>query len=107
MKVKLLKKTRKRFEIIHMPNGLSAFGDVYNYNLFELNDLDNSYFRHYAQCGRKEGTKQFEEDHRIFETEKECIDYLKSIIIYRLRKEGYRGVKDKKIEQSYKKVWFN
>lgn len=107
MKAKLLKKVRKRFEIIHMPNGLNMFGDIYKYNLFELKDLNNHYYSRYVQCGFAKSEKQFVENDKIFETEKECIDFLKSKIISLLRNEGYRGAKDKKINQSHKKVWYN
>lgn len=104
MKTKLLKKIRKRFEIIHMPNGLISNGDIYEYNLFVLKDSTNSYYSHYSQCGHKESERQFCSPEQIFSTEKECIDYLKSVIINRLIGEGYEGVKSKKIKKSYKKV---
>lgn len=44
MKVKLLKKIRKRFSIIHMPKGfVDNDGDLYDYNLFKLVDKSNDY----------------------------------------------------------------
>jgi hypothetical protein len=106
MKTKLLKKVRKRFEIFHLPKGFTSFGNRYKYNLFKLTDSTNKFYEHYAQLkfdGSKE--KQFCYSAQIFNSEKECINYLKSEIIYRLRKEGNRGAKDKKIENSEKKVW--
>lgn len=106
MKVKLLKKVRKRFEIIHMPNGFTFSGYRYEHNLFKLTDSTNEWFERYAQLGRTPGEIQFQKDELIFETEKECIDYLKGQILYRLRGEGYKGVKDVKMKQKHKKVWY-
>ena len=106
MKARLLKKTRKRFQIIHMPLGFTAFGERYEYNLFKLTDSRNEYWDQYAQLGKKPGEQQFQKDEFIFETEKECIDYLKSEIIERLREEGHTGRKDIHMKQAHKKVWF-
>lgn len=108
MKTKLLKKVRKRFQITHHPKGLSLFGSIFDFNLFVLTDNTNSYYERTAQCGR-DNTKeeQFCEPNRIFKTEKECIDYLKSLIIIRLRGEGFRGKKDSIIKSSVTKVWYN
>lgn len=102
MKVKLLKKVRKRFSIIHYPKGLVSCGEHFDYNLFKLTDDTNEYFEKYAQLGDIKELKYSEE---VFETEKECIEYLKSIILQRLRKEGHLGVKDKKLRNNFKKVW--
>lgn len=108
MKVKLLKKVRKRFSIIHMPNGfVTDFdGEHYDYNLFKLTDAKDSfgYRTRYAQLGKSDGHRQFCDG--IFDTEKECIEYLKSIIIVRLRGEGYKQRKDQSIKLKEKKVWF-
>ena len=105
MKTRLLKKIRKRFEIVHMPLGFTSCGERYEYNLFKLTDSTNGYWDRYAQWGRKPGKMQFQKDHLIFETEKECISYLKSEIIEKLRREGYRGKKDHDMKRSTKKVW--
>jgi hypothetical protein len=108
MKVKLLKKVRKRFQITHHPKGLSYSGDVYNFNLFILTDNTNSYYERATQCGFNDLEKtQYCGPSRIFETEKECIDYLKLLIISRLRGEGLRSRKDKIIKSSAIKVWYN
>ena len=56
-----------------------------------------------AQLGGKLCGNKFV--HEIFDTEKECIDYLKSRIIVRLKHEGYKQRKDKIIQNSVKKVW--
>ena len=106
MKVKLLKKVRKRFQIVHMPLGFTAFGERFEYNLFKLTDSNNEYWDRYAQYGRKLGNMQFQKDPFIFETEKECINYLKSEIIAKLRREGYTGRKDTQMNRAHKKVWF-
>jgi hypothetical protein len=106
MKTKLLRKVRKRFEILHLPKGFTSCGERYEYNLFKLTDSTNEYYERFAELkvgNSKE--KQFCHDEQIFYTEKECIDYLKSLIILRLKKEGYQGVKDKKMEAAIKKVW--
>lgn len=106
MKVKLLKKVRKRFEIVHMPDGITSFGDRYEYNLYRLTDSTNEYYDRFAQLGGLDKPKQFCKDEHIFETEKECIEYLKRCIINRLRSEGYVGVKDHKMKQKQIKVWY-
>jgi hypothetical protein len=106
MKVKLLKKARKRFEIIHMPNGFTSFGDRYEYNLFVLKDSTNIYYERSAQLGRKEGPQQYQKDEFIFQTEAECIYYLKKCILYRLRTEGHLGRKDNYMKKQHKKVWY-
>lgn len=106
MKARLLKKTRKRFQIVHMPLGFTAFGSRYEYNLFKLTDSTNQYWYRYVQCGRKPGERQFNQDQLIFETEKECVDQLKTEIIEKLREEGHTGRKDTHMKQAHKKVWF-
>jgi hypothetical protein len=107
MKVKLLKKVRKRFEIYHLPKGLVNDGTHYDFNLFKLVDNNKSDFDwnlKYAQIGRKEGRNQWVE--QIFDTEEEGINYLKSVIIKRLKSEGHKQRKDKTIQIVQKKVWY-
>jgi hypothetical protein len=107
MKVRLLKKTRKRFEIHHLPNGeIGYIGERYEYNLFKLTDTTNQYFEKYSQLGSKEGIRQFCPLEQRFDTEERCIVYLKSLIIDRLRSEGYRGRKDHMIIGSKQKTWY-
>jgi hypothetical protein len=104
MKVKLLKKVRKRFSIEHMPNGYVDYsGNHYNYNLYKLSDTEDSFGLHeiWAQLGRKEVNYVNE----IFETDAECMNYLRGRIIKRLRFEGFKGRKDSIISGSIKKVW--
>jgi hypothetical protein len=103
MKTKLLRKVKKRFEIFHYPKGITIHDDYYNYNLFQLVDHEGSYYHKYAQLGGKLCRNKFVDE--IFDTEKECIDYLKSRIIVRLKHEGYKQRKDKIIQNSVKKVW--
>jgi hypothetical protein len=105
MKTKLLKKARKRFEIIHLPNGFTAFGTRYEYNLYKLTDSNNSWYERYAQLGRKDSDMQFPKDEFIFETEDECVNHLKKCIINILRKEGHLGRKDNFMVKSHKKIW--
>jgi hypothetical protein len=106
MKAKLLRKIRKRFSIHHYPNGVSSFGEIYDYNIFELVDSTNSWGSRSVQLGRKMSKLQYVTDDRIFDTEKECIDYLKSDIVRILRKEGHIGKKDRDLKK-FEKVWFN
>jgi hypothetical protein len=104
MKVKLLKKVRKRFSIEHMPNGYVDYsGNHYNYNLYKLSDTEDRFGLHekWAQLGRKEVNYVNE----IFETDAECMNYLRGRIIKRLRIEGFKGRKDSIISGSIKKVW--
>jgi len=121
MKAKLLKKVRQRFEIIHMPKGYVSFdgehcGEHYNYNLFKLIDhKKGDLFDVYAQLGERADGRRYVNKilniecyvSKIFNTEIECIDYLKSRIIERLRVEGYSQRKDKTIQLAQKKVWHN
>lgn len=111
MKVKLLKKVRKRFDIIHHPNGVIVENRHHDFNLFELIDNDKTYCRHvtYVQLGYKhvtEGRNYCDYDN-IFMTESDCINYLKGRIIRRLRSEGHQSCKDKKIINSSRKIWYN
>ncbi len=107
MKIKLLRKVRKRFDIIHMPEGFTYSGSVYDYNLFKLVDHTNQFFEVYTQLGPKPNSDvQFCDKSRIFETEAECINYLKDLIISRLRSEGYRSAKDNKRKRKHRKVWY-
>jgi hypothetical protein len=108
MKVKLLKKIRKRFDIIHFPNGKVIDGEHYDYNIFQLVDNNDSGFNwhsdRYAQLGEKPGGKMWCED--IFNTEKECIDFLKERIVKYLRNEhSALGSKRKKLNNGIK-VWY-
>lgn len=107
MKARLLKNVRKRFEIIHMPKGFTAHGERYAYNLYKLIDNTNEFRVKYAQLvvGNKATEGIFTDDR--FNTEKECIDFLKSHIILILRSEGNIGNKDKRGKQLHKKVWYN
>lgn len=107
MKTRLLKKTRKRFEIHHLPNGeVGPFGERYEYNLFKLTDSTNQYFERYTQLKSKEGVKQFCPLEQIFDTEDKCINYLTGLIISRLRSEGHRGRKDRNISSAQTKKWY-
>jgi len=107
MKVKLLKKVRKRFEIFHLPNG-EVFGNThYKYNLFKLIDNNGGYWPYdsYAQLGVTPGPYKFCES--IFDTEKECIDYLRNNIIKILRSETCnQSSKSKRIKNNRIKVWY-
>jgi hypothetical protein len=105
MKVKLLRKVRKRFEILHLPKGFIYSGKRFEYDLFRLIDSTNEYYDRYAQLKFDDSKEiQFCDSKQIFDTEKECIDYLKSLIIFRLRQEGHRGIKDKKMKLATKKI---
>jgi hypothetical protein len=103
MKTKLLRKVKKRFEIFHLPKGIAFSKDYYGYNLFKLVDNESNFYSKYAQLGKAKNGNNFVD--QIFDTEKECIDYLKSKIIRILRSEGYEQKKDKIIQNSVKKVW--
>jgi hypothetical protein len=104
MKVKLLKKARKRFEIFHLPKGFILYGQHYNYNLFKLTDKENEYRSIYAELVCDMSLAPRYTNNRFY-TEADCINYLKFSIIEILRKEGHRGRKDKQINNQHKKVW--
>jgi hypothetical protein len=100
MKVKLLKKVRKRFQIVHYPNGLCGFESK---DIFKLSDNQNSYFSIWAQC-HKDGDPLFCED--TFPTKSECVNFLLGEIIKKLREEGHRQRRFiKKYEM--KLIWYN
>jgi len=105
MKVKLLKKVRKRFSIIHAPDGIFLDNQHYNYNLFYLTDKSNFYSNTYCQLKRNTVGKPFCSDG--FETKEECIGYLLGRILKRLRYEGYTSRKDRSIMNNQNKVWYN
>jgi hypothetical protein len=108
MKTRLLKRVRKRFEIIHMPRGIVMFDEYFDYNLLVLVDHTRSLWntRNYVQIGneRKKGRK-FCED--IVDTEIEGINFLKNIIIERLRSEASKPRKGGRIKTREIKVWYN
>lgn len=105
MKTKLLKKTRNRFDIIHLPNGIFIDNKQYHYNLYQLNDNNSYYGDKYAQLKKVENGQQWCDD--IFDTEKECIDFLKNHIIKILRHESpIRSTKLNNFNKKNKKVWY-
>ena len=59
MKVKLLKKVRKRFDIIHHPNGVFIDNRHHDFNLFELIGNDKTYCWHltYVELRYEDSTK--------------------------------------------------
>jgi hypothetical protein len=106
MKVKLLKKVKKRFKIMHMPKGVILFDEHLEGNLYVLIDEEH--------CWRGSGVyveiKKPEEDlktgfDKAFYTENEAIDYLKSRMIERLKREGYGTSKKNIVRKSYKQIW--
>ncbi len=111
MKVKLLKKVRRRFSIMHLPKGYVASSDGYhyNYNLYKLVDADSEYNNVvYVQLNHKEPLHgvQYSLPDLIFETDKECIEYLQNCIIKILQNEGFRNRKQRIINNSAEKVWW-
>ncbi len=80
-------------------------GRHYDYNLFKLTDKSESYHWYdvYAQLGESKSRNQYVKE--IFNTEKECINYLTGTIIKKLRTEGYRGRKDNVTKLKVTKVW--
>ena len=88
-----------------MPNGFIYDSHHYDYNLFKLVDSKDSggWVTIYAQLGKREDGRRYVDE--IFNTEADCINYLKSRIIKRLRSEGYKQRKDKSIQTAEKKVW--
>lgn len=107
MKIKLLKKVRKRFEIIHFPKGFYFSNEHYNYNMFRLVDNESMLLsRGDAQLISQLTTASLY-GCKTFYTEKECIDHLMARIILILKDEGYDTAKRARIHQTSKKVWYN
>ena len=107
MKVKLLKKVRRRFSIVHCPKGFFIGTDHLDYNVFILYDNDGGeYSSVYAQLGKIPNQKmQCVDADQIFNTETECINYLKGRIIRRLISEGHKNAKLRGVRSAQKKVW--
>ena len=105
MKVKLLRKARKRFKIIHLPKGEFIANIHWNFNLYKLKDSTDMYYDEYAQLHNNVSEHNQFASH-IFDTEKECINYLLSVIIKRLRYENtHMGSKRKLISNTKVRVW--
>lgn len=107
MNVKLLKKVRKRFSIHHYPDGVYIGNEHFNFNLFVMYDNENEFGTVYAQLHRKPkcGRQAVDKD-EIFDTEVDCINYLKSRIIRRLIYEGYGKARRNRVNKKSKKVWY-
>lgn len=106
MKAKLLKKARKRFSIVHLPNGFLSGGEHYNFNIFQLIDDKATFGIGNYMFQVSEGTGlmcKFVE--RTYNTEQECIYAIQRQIIKRLRCEGFKQRRDRKIYT--KKIWYN
>lgn len=105
MKSKLLKKARKRFIITHMPQGyVSGCGEHHNCNLFKLTDKNASHWSSPDCAQVKQKGEQYTS--KVFDTEQECLDYLKRCIINILRSEGHKQRKDNLIQSKIKVVWY-
>lgn len=108
MKTKLLKTIRKRFTIIHLPDGFISGGTHYNFNLFKLidNTRPSGIGNHYAQVKKENSNKNFNYNCGIFNSEEECINHLKNIMLISIREEySYYSVINKKINNNQIKVW--
>lgn len=106
MKVKLLKKVRKRFEIIHYPKGFYSCNEFYNYNVFRLNDKNDILItRGDVQYCKTITEKKYGSVYYF--TEIECINYLKSKIVAILKSEGYASANRSRINKTSKKIWYN
>ena len=116
MKTKLLKEIRKRYQIIHHPNGIMSSNTHYDYNIFALYDSylksNLADFSRIQTCQFKIKPKQetqWQKPELIFNTEQECINYLKKCLIKRI-KSDYRYLQSRKthnINKTNKKVWYN
>lgn len=109
MKAKLLKKVRKRFLIIHHPNGVNSSNTYSDVNTFELIDKKKGrnifYIPEYSVLITEEikellkcSNKQIPNNY--FTTKKECIHFLCKKIIRQLREEEYPSKR-----YDGKKVW--
>ena len=107
MKVKLLRQVRKRFEIIHYPNGFYSLGEYYNYNVFKLYDANYAFsaYRCITQFVNDDDCKLF--GCVAFKTERECLNYLQAKIIELLKAEGFKNKKMKTITNTASKIWYN
>lgn len=111
MKVKLLKKLRKRFSITHMPNGYVDYeGEHFNYNLLVLED-NNSNWTEHVQIGNRyiqslNMISNYVGTDRVFENQRDGINFLKSLIVKRLRSELQSSGYAERINKKHKKVWY-
>ena len=111
MKVKLLKKVRERFSIIHMPDGYYDYdGRKVNGNLFCLHDTMCVPQNVYVQVGEYiiPGTKLVRNavpDSRMFDTTTDAVNYLKDLIIDRIKYEYSKMLFYKHSDKTHKKIW--
>lgn len=107
MKVKLLKKVRKRFTILHCPNGIVFFDTHFDGNWYRLIDNDNEPIPNdYALVAIQkipDVTRTITDN--AFNTDREAINYLKDRIVKRLRQESWgNSTKHKNIIKAYKPI---
>lgn len=91
---------------MHYPDGIIFDKEHYKYNLYTLEDSngDAMFSTVYAQLGKRADGRKWTDD--IFETDKECIEYLKQRIIKRLIKEGHQNRKMRQLPLKSKQVWW-
>lgn len=105
MKTKLLKKARKRFAIIHYPNGYTLDGTLFDVDVVVLTDEEDAGYRtRYVQINPIEGDRPFCD--RSATSVEEATDMLKKMLINRLREENkHMGSKRNKLKKT--KLWYN
>jgi hypothetical protein len=105
MKIKLLKKVRRRFKIIHCPKGIVRCNELYEGNYYELIDKENSWRNITVQVKSEVNWTYVSNQH--LSSDKEAIDYLKKKIIDRLKGGGYGTNKSKttKAIAAQKQIW--
>ncbi len=97
MKVKLLKKVRKRFEICHYPKGITRHQIYYEGVFYTL--YDNKVGREYRASINTTNISHF-----ICASDYDCINALKQQIINILNSDGYPSKKRNEI--TVKKIWY-
>lgn len=104
LKIALLKKVRKEWEIIHYPKGLIMYREYVPNNLFFLK-RDREYSTEKAELRTE--NKPYVSDSRVFLTEVECINFLKEIMLESVRKDYAAYTRrSNKAYSAKKKVWY-
>ena len=103
MKVKLLKKTRQRFSIIHHPNGINYYDEFFSENLVGLYDADLKHSVNFVQLDYKVGERPFCD--KKADSLEEAIIILKNVILKYLKAENL-NLGRKKHSAKSNKVWY-
>lgn len=106
MKIKLLKKIRKQYTIIHYPTQFRHYDSTYYGNCMVLYDNENSHNMNGIEIGVK--NQNWFNRNKIVVNEQEAKQYLINIILKRVRNNYFNySIKNKRETNKQKKIWYN